>query len=131
MQSINKIFKIGQRVSLHLLAFLILLCFPVVAHMQGSGLVPCTDNCQFNHLFVLVANIVQFLIFTLALPLVALVITYAGVIMVLNPANEGKRKDALGMIYAAVWGLGIALAAYLIVDTLLKFFAGSAYQLPA
>ena len=83
-----------------------------------AGLIPCTDDCTFAKLFELVANIISFLLFKLAVRLAAIAFAWAGVLLLTDGGNEGKRKKAKEIIQYAVFGLAIALAAWLIVNTI-------------
>ena len=87
-----------------------------------AGLIPCGDkggtDCTFKDLFALVANVISFLLFKLAVPLAAIAFAWAGVLLLTDGGNEGKRKKAKEIIQYAVFGLAIALAAWLIVNTI-------------
>lgn len=93
-------------------------------YLVSAQLVPCTDECSFTDLYTLINKIINFIVFVLAVPIAALVITLAGIWLVIYPSNEGKRKEALGMIRTAVVGLLIVLSAYLIVKAIIFGLAG-------
>ena len=124
-------------ISLILLTVLLVLPMVVLAADAsvdggGGGLVPCgntaDDPCTFKDIFELIGNVIKFLLFTLALPLCALAIVWGGIIIVLNPANPGERAKGLDIIKNAMIGLALALASYLIVDTLLTIFTDQTLQ---
>ncbi len=98
-----------------------MICMPLVVSAQ-SGLVPCTDNCTFNDIFKLIGNIIEFLLLVVAVPLCALVITWQGIQLVLHPNEARFKTESKNVLWGAVLGLFLALASYLIVDTLLTTF---------
>ncbi|MEX0918604.1 MAG: hypothetical protein WDZ85_01385 [Candidatus Paceibacterota bacterium] len=104
---------------------LILPLTPVLAQSATTtGLVPCTDDCDFNQLYVLVDNIIDFIVFYLAVPIATGVIAFAGIWLVIYAGNEGKRSDAKKMIWSAVIGLVIVLSAYLIIKAIIVGLTG-------
>ena len=90
-----------------------------------APLVPCGNPdqppCTPSHFFVLVSNIVNYFIFTLAVPLATVAIAYAGITLALHPKEEGKRTQAKEILSAALWGLVIVLGAWLIVTTIVNY----------
>lgn len=112
-----------------LINFLLLgiLLVPSLVAAQTTGLVPCGDQgglppCEVVHIFTLIANIVKFLLFTVAVPLCALAITYGGIKMAMYSTNPGAKEEGKKIIINAAIGLLVALASYLIVDTIIKVF---------
>lgn len=91
----------------------------------AQGVVPCggegQPECKSDHFFVLVSKIIKFFVYTLAVPVATAAIAYAGIIMAVKPADEGKRTQAKEILWAAVIGLVLVLAAALIVDTLVDY----------
>lgn len=100
---------------------------------EGTPLVPCgknsdqsnpaNKNCGFNHLIILVYNVIKFLM-VLLIPLTALACIYTGVQMILHrqfPAELLKYKDRLLKIGV---GLLVMLLAYTIVATVLRSLLG-------
>ncbi len=96
--------------------------FAVPAFVYSAGLVPCTnganDPCKFNNLIDLVRNIVRFLMFGVALPLSAIMFSWAGVLMLTAGGNETKIKTAKDIFLWVFVGILITLAAWLIIDTI-------------
>lgn len=82
------------------------------------GLVPCIDNCDFYRFLDLIDNIFNYIVI-IAVPAASVAIAYAGIILVTATNDSGKRSEAKGILWAAVLGLVIVLAAYLIVNTVL------------
>lgn len=98
---------------------LLILVTPLLANAQ---LVPCDDNCTFQDFNTLATNIINFLLFVIAIPLATIMIIWGGVLLVLYPANPGYKDRAKKIIYTAIIGLFLALAAYLIVKTIIDIF---------
>lgn len=90
--------------------------------VYGAGLVPCSgdvnDPCKLNDLIDLVRGIVSFLMFKVALPLSAVLFSWAGVVMMTAGGNETKIKEAKDIFLFVAIGILITLAAWLIVDTI-------------
>ena len=116
------------------LILLLLVCLPLVALgaigdpsnytlPDAPGLVPCgtgenSEKCTFNDFITLLGNIFNFLVFKLVVPIATLAIAYAGITYVIYPTNQAKRSEAKGILMGAVWGIVLALGAYLIVTTI-------------
>lgn len=96
---------------------LLIVAVPALAQALPE-LIPCTDDCTFQHLLQLVKNIINFIV-AIAVPLASVVIMYAGIKLVLSRTNETERSEAKKVLWTAVWGLVIVLAAWLIVNTIL------------
>lgn len=85
----------------------------------GSGEKGCTV-CDF---FVLAKGVLVFLIeFTLALAV--LFIVYGAFVIMLSSGNPEKAKEGRTMITRAVTGVAIALAAWLIIGTIMNVLGG-------
>ncbi len=111
----HKNIKIGF---LSLLVFII----PALVYAHSSGLTTCAgtknDPCQFNDLIDLIRDIVSFLMFKVALPLSALLFSWAGVLMLTAGGSEEQIKKAKDIFFFVFIGILITLAAWLIVDTI-------------
>lgn len=116
-----------KKIAINLFIFSVLgLPLVTLAQVNPTGLVPCgggtLPTCTVNHLFILIANIVRFLLFAVAMPLCALAITYGGIQIAMYSTNPGAKEKGKGIVISAAIGLLIALASYLIVDTILTVF---------
>lgn len=60
------------------------------------------------------------MVFTLAVPLATLSIMVGGVMYATSSLDSGKRATAKKIIYAAVIGLVLTLASYLIIKTIVN-----------
>lgn len=104
-----------------------LLIIPVLAIGQGTppatrdGLVPCVGGreCDFGQLMVLVDNVIKFVLFKMVIPIAAILFAYAGFTLVTAPGQEAITK-AKNTFTDVVLGLAVAIAAYLIIKTLLS-----------
>lgn len=81
---------------------------------QGD-IIPCDTDCTWDHLYVLVRNAINFMLFYLALPLAVISIAVAGWMFLISGFDESKRTAAKDILWNVVKGLAIALAAWLIV----------------
>ena len=103
---------------------LIVLIFPLASSAADYGLIPCDGNagdpCSFEDVVLLVDNVIDFLIFTLAIPIATIIIMYAGWIFLTKGASPDAIKKAKGMMWNVLIGLSIALAAWLIVEFVLE-----------
>lgn len=77
------------------------------------------NPCDFNALMTLVNNVIQFLLFYLATPLAAIAFSYAGFLLITSGGSEEKLGTAKKIIKNVLIGYVIALAAWLIVNTIL------------
>ena len=75
--------------------------------------------CDYNGFLLLLKNVFDYLVL-IAVPLATVAIVYAGIIMVTAGGNDGKRSQAKDIIWTAVKGLVLVLAAYLIVRTIFQ-----------
>jgi len=89
---------------------------------KGGGILPsCPDTgCGFNDLMKAINNVITFLIFTIATPLAALGIMYAGWLYLSSGGSEENVTKAKHILKNIVLGYVIALAAWLIVHTILS-----------
>jgi len=107
---------------------------------EGSGgLVPCGDSsdqivngvdnkvCQICHVEVLARDTLKLVIYV-AVFMATLMIAYAGFKMVTAQGDSSAITEAKAMLLKVIIGLFIVLAAWLIVDTLMRvFFRTNAY----
>ena len=96
----------------------VLLLLPTTLNAQG--VVPCDGpDCNFCSLIQLADNLIDFAVGLLAV-LSAIMFAYAGFLMVTASDNEGKLSQANEIFRNVVIGIIITLAAWLIVDTVMK-----------
>lgn len=89
---------------------------------KGGGIIPECPNgpCGFNELMQLINNVIKFLLFTIATPLAALGIVYAGWLYLSAGGSTENTTKAKKILTNIIIGYVIALAAWLIVNTILK-----------
>lgn len=110
-----------------LLVFLILI-LPAISF--AAGLVPCdntpgTDGkiaqpCDFNALMNLVNTVIKFILFGMVIPIAAIMFVYAGALLVTSGGGTNARTKAKSVFTSAVIGFIVAVAAWLIVRTILS-----------
>jgi len=102
---------------LTLLASLIFILLPAVAF--GQGLVPCGNEgqnpCDFDYFLILIQSVINFLMFSVASPLAALMFAYAGFKLMTSGGNETAKEDAKKILSSVLFGLFIALSAWLVI----------------
>lgn len=76
--------------------------------------------CDFNFFMKLINNIIKFLLFVVATPLVALIIMYTAYLFLTAGGNSGQVEKVRHILFNAVVGYVIALAAWLIINTIVS-----------
>ena len=108
------------------LGFVIIFSVPLISF--GAKLVPecniivngvMTEPCDFNYLMTLINNIISFILITLATPIFALIIIYAGWLYIRCGGSSENVSKAKHIFKNALIGYVIALAAWLIVKSIL------------
>lgn len=122
---------------IYLSVFLILI-LPIIslaAVTPPSILVPCNNNatvvkdstgvdipivkCDFTALMTLVNNVINFILYGMAVPIAAIMFFYAGFELVTSGGSTEKRGIAKKVFTNTVIGLILAVAAFLIVKLIL------------
>lgn len=90
---------------------------------QAAGLVPCggpeEPACTVCHFFVLINNIVEFIMFQLAPVIAVLMIVIGGVLLFFAEARPGMLIKAKQIFTSTAIGLIIIFSAWIIVNTIL------------
>lgn len=89
----------------------------IKADKFGSGLVPCTDTCDFNDVLRLINNLITFLITTIFIPIVILLFMYAGYRYLTAGGNPAKIVNIKKMVRNIIVGMLLVLCSWLIVKT--------------
>ena len=101
-----------------------LLAFANSHEIIQGGLVPCDGlDCDWEDFVQLANNIIRFLISVILIGSVG-VFAYAGFRYMTALGDEQKIKQAHEMFKKVVWGLILALVAWLLVDVLLSLLTG-------
>jgi len=97
--------------------FLILIApaLSFAAQNPPTGLVPCMDgkDCDFGKLMLLIDNVIKFILFKMAIPIAAIMLVTSG-------GSTEKRGIAKKVFTNTALGLIIAVAAWLIIKTILS-----------
>lgn len=104
---------------------------PVMALAQEAGLVPCgqaandgqggiANPCKFQHVLVLINKVVRFVLFKLVVPIAAIAFAWAGFLLLFSGGNSSQKEKAKKIFWSVLLGLAVAVAAWLIVYTVLN-----------
>ena len=85
-------------------------------------------RCGFCDLVTLAQGVMNFLVFA-ATMVAVLMFVWAGVLLVTGGSVEGKRTQAKKIFYAAIIGLVITLASWLIVNLLMTAFLQTSFSI--
>jgi len=111
MKMMKKIFLFG-------LLFLLL-----AASQAQAALVPCGGEsqpaCTLCHLFVMLNNIIKFVMFNIIPAIAVIMLLVSGVMFFFGGAKPGVLIGAKGIITSVVIGLLIIFCAWVIVNTIL------------
>jgi hypothetical protein len=114
-----------------------MLVIPVFSFAQTSqtpdldykGLVPCGNElvggkiknpCGFGHMMGLINKTIKFILFDLVLPIAAIMFAYSGVLYIASSANPNTRTKAKKIFGDVAFGFALAVAAWLIIRTVLS-----------
>lgn len=131
MQNFNKI--------LITLTILTIFLTPLYIFAQEKTLIPCgvektevvTDEngkstggeiinpCEYQHVFELVNNVADFILKNLAVPIAAIGIFYAGILMIFSGGNDEGKTKAKKIFTGVALGLIFVAGSWLIVKTIL------------
>jgi hypothetical protein len=115
----NKFFKFT--IFILILVIFVAPVLSMAAYDPAKGIVPCTNNCDFNQFMTLINNVINFMIFYLALPIAGIMFAYAGFLMVTaGEEASSARTQAKGIFSNALMGLCIALLSWVIVHSILE-----------
>ncbi|MBY0376448.1 hypothetical protein K2P96_00535 [Patescibacteria group bacterium] len=97
-----------------------------------NGLVPCNTSknpgtCDIKSFMTLINTVIQFILFKMVVPIAAIMFAYAGFLMVTSGGSVETWSKAKSIFGNVALGLIIAIAAYLIIRTILSIlgFTGS------
>lgn len=96
---------------------LVLMLVPLISTAQGNIVPDCSPNCGYQDLLQLVNNIIKWIIM-ISFPVAAGVFAWAGITMMANPTNPGKRKESIDMMKKVFIGFAVVLSAWIIVTTI-------------
>jgi hypothetical protein len=106
---------------------MVLVALPSLALAQAGGLVPCGgqtgDPCNTNDVVGFANSLIDYLIKALGV-IAVIVMVYAGFKLVVSAGNESEWGKAKELFTNVIIGIILILAAWLIVDTVLKGLTG-------
>ncbi|MDP2629747.1 MAG: pilin [Candidatus Harrisonbacteria bacterium] len=82
-------------------------------------LLPGQGGCDWKDFFLMVNEVIKFLIFVIGFPLAALMVAWGGFVILISGGSPEKVTQGKKIIMAAVIGIAIALASYLIIQTVI------------
>lgn len=85
-----------------------------------DGVLVYKTPCDFNMFIKLVNNVIKFLLVVVATPLAAIIFAYAGFLLIFSSGDESKKTKAKSIIGKVLVGYVIALAAWLVINTILS-----------
>lgn len=110
------------KIAIFTLTFVLLVLpfFVMAENKSYEGLVPCTDpnECNYDKLIELAANVVDFMMYKISIPLAALAFSYAGFLLLTSGGDTGKMKKAKTIFTNVAFGFAIVLGAYLFIYTI-------------
>ena len=120
---LNKIFKRLYTGLLFALPIFVLAAESKPVTLFGKQI--CADSpCKIGDILPAISTIISFLAIDVAMPIAVLAIAFAGLKMVMYAGNSGEVGKAKDIIFNALWGIGIALAAYLVVNAIIYGLTG-------
>ena len=108
-----------KKIIISLSVFLILI-LPVVSLAEGDGLVPCDNNCDFTQFMNLINKVIHFILFDMVIPIAAIMFAYAGFLLITSGGSSEAKTKMKSVFTNTVLGLIIAVAAFLIIRTILS-----------
>lgn len=100
------------------------LAFPGIG---GDPLIPCglqgQDLCNFCHVFQLVQNIYNFIIFVIAPPIAVILVAVGAFFWLSAAGSEGQVTKGRKILISVVWGLVVVYVSWLLVNFVITLVA--------
>ncbi len=108
-----------KKIIISLSVFLILI-LPAIS--LAEGLVPCDTgaSCDFNAFMTLINKVIHFILFDMVIPIAAIMFAYAGFLLITSGGSPEAKTKMKSVFTNTVLGLIIAVAAFLIIRTILS-----------
>ena len=122
-------------INLSILTLVIMPAFSLAQKADpGTGLIPCGNEfkgpngeltgdiphpCTFTDFMTLVNKVIKFALFDMVVPIAAIMFAYAGFLLVTSGGSSEARTKAKTIFTNVALGLIIAVAAWLIIRTIL------------
>lgn len=118
--------------NIFILFALLFVSFFVAFSVNAGGLVPCggqdEPECEICHLWQLFSNLINFLLFKLAVPVAVFMIVVSGLIYITSAGKDKQLQLAKSIIFNVIIGIVIMMSAWLMVDTIIKTIASSSSE---
>jgi hypothetical protein len=102
--------------------------------VTNQGFIPCgniknadgiiQNPCEVCHIFVLGQNILNFLWWSISIPIATLALIYAGFLMIIPGASSTRLEKGKKVLTNTLIGIAIVFFAWLGIDTIIKILAG-------
>ena len=107
------------------LVFLFLLLLPFLATANNGGLLPCgpgtgKEKCELCDIFVLITNILDFIMLYVVPSIAALMFVVGGVWFYFSGVSPEQKRRAQEVVKSVVIGVVIILSAWIVVNTILE-----------
>lgn len=98
---------------------------PQITLAQSDKIVPCGGiDCDTCHLFELIGNIINFILWKLITPITVLALLIGGILLLTAGGSEQQIARGKSIAWNTVLGFIIAFGAWLIINTLLNTIIG-------
>lgn len=87
-----------------------------------------TKQCSICHLYILTGNLINFVIYNIAIPLAALMFLVAGVYLIFSGGSEERIKTGRTIFQNTVIALVIIFCAWVFLNTLFQYLTSSEYE---
>lgn len=129
-----------RKYSIYLAVFLLLgvVAFPLISDaVEDKRLVPCgykgatrdAKTCTLSDLAKLADKIINFLLFSLAMPLAIVSILIGGILMITSRGDPGQLQRGKDVFYYSVIGFILAFGAWLIIEVIITTLVSDASSL--
>jgi hypothetical protein len=78
-----------------------------------------SNPCNFSYFMDLINGLIKFMLFVIATPFVAIIIMYTGYLFLTAGGSAGQTEKAKKILFNVVIGYIIALAAWLVINTIM------------
>ena len=89
----------------------------------------CEHHCTFCHLFVMLSDVINFVLFKFIPPIAVLMLVWGGIKFYLATENPAQAADAKKLMTSIIIGMVIAYSAWLIINLFFSFMDLSAFSL--
>jgi hypothetical protein len=113
-----------QKIKIVVIGLIVWGAFLAGGQAFGAGLVPCGGQgepaCNLCHFFVLIDNIIDFLLFRLVPPLALLFIIIGGAMFLLGAGSPRTITQGKNIITSVLIGIGILYGGYFLIGLILQ-----------